>query len=116
MGKLIKLLDSYTKDKIFNDLIESLTKASIPVGEHKHIFDNLKKLLKEASEFSKDLGKIKVEGRNGYLQRKGFDKMSFQSAGVLLESNQYKTFSGLFASVSQRFHKKKSVFMLLSNF
>ena len=76
MGKLIKLLDSDIKDKIVNDLIESLTqiqwtKASIPVGEHKHIFDDLKKLLKEASEFSK----IKVQGRNGYLHRKGFDKI-----------------------------------------
>ena len=113
MGKLIKLLDSYTKDKIFNDLIESLTKASIPVGEHKHIFDNLKKLLKEASEFSKDLGKIKVEGRNGYLQRKGFDKMSFQSAGVLLESNQYKTFNGYQRRIGMLV-SKKTVFFRLS--
>ena len=79
-GKLIKLLDTDTKNKIVNDLIESLTqiwwtKASIPVREHRHIFDEIKKLLKEASEFSKDLDKVKVEGRDGYLQRKGFDKI-----------------------------------------
>ena len=79
-GKLIKSVDSTTKNKIINDLIASLTqiwwtKASIPVREHKHIFDELKKLLKEAAEFSKDMSTFKKIGREEFLKRKGFDKI-----------------------------------------
>ena len=78
MGKLIKLLDSYTKDKIFNDLIESLTKASIPVGEHKHIFDDLKKILKEASEFSKIWAKSKLREEMGIFKERVLTKCHFK--------------------------------------
>ena len=79
-GKLVKSLDSDTKNKIVNDLIESLTqiwwtKASIPVREHRHIFDEVKKLLKEAAEFSKDMLTFKKVGREEFLKSKGFDKI-----------------------------------------
>ena len=79
-GKLIKSLDSDTKNKIVNDLIENLTKiwwtkASIPVREHRHIFDEVKKLVKEAAEFSKDMSIFKKIGREEFLKRKGFDKI-----------------------------------------
>ena len=136
-GKIIKSVDETTKNKIVNDIVKTLiniwwTKASIPVREDKHIFDEIKKLLKLATDFSKDTKTIKSIGKEEYLKRKGFDKildvskcryilkdfMNFLEfflrldfSGALLEQNRLKKFSGLFANANQSFLRLKSSFM-----
>ena len=79
-GKVIKSLDTATKNKIINDLVESLkhiwwTKASIPVREDRVIFVDIKNMLIEGSNFNKDQKSIKIMGKDEYLKRKGFDKI-----------------------------------------
>ena len=79
-GKLIKKLDSDTKNNIVHDLVACLkeiwwTKASIPVREDLSIFVDVKNLIDKASEFSKDLSTFKKIGREEFFRRKGFDQI-----------------------------------------
>ena len=79
-GKLIKKLDSDTKNNIVHDLVACLkeiwwTKASIPVREDLSIFVDVKNLIDKAAEFSKDMSTFKRLGREEFLQKKGFDKI-----------------------------------------
>ena len=78
--KIIKSLDSATKNKIIHELIENLKEiwwngASIPVRDDKNLFVDVKNMLTEGSQFSKDLTRAISLGKDEYLKRKGFDKI-----------------------------------------
>ena len=78
--KIIKSIDSTTKNKIINELIESLKNiwwngASIPVRDDRNLFVETKNLIDKGADFAKDSKTWKSIGKEEYLKRKGFDRI-----------------------------------------
>ena len=78
--KIIKSIDSTTKNNIINELVENLKTiwwngASIPVRDDRNLFVETKNLIDKGADFGKDSKTWKSIGKEEYLKRKGFDKI-----------------------------------------
>ena len=77
--KIVKSINSTTKDTIIHGIVENLKQiwwigASIPVRKEDNvIFIDVKNLITKGSEFAKDSSSVKSLGKDEYLKRKGFD-------------------------------------------
>ena len=76
-GKLVKQIDPDTKTELIKSLIVDIkhiwwTRASIPVQEDKQIKEKLTNLVNAATDFPKDIARVKAIGKDQYLINKGF--------------------------------------------
>ena len=79
-NKIIKSLDSTTKNTIIHELVANLkdiwwNRASIPVRDDTNLFVDVKNLITEGSELSKNVSRARSVGKAEYLKTKGFDKI-----------------------------------------